>query len=134
MTRRLPAKFCPPLWWWENQGYWFLTQQTYFSTHLNPKINPRIYKNQSSNPISPKKDSNHKIKPDKFSYPQLKSVFLDNIKVENNHYKTHLTEWNPLIPISTILVVEIGVNNNFFSLRQSPTILSLYSHKKGPEN
>jgi hypothetical protein len=56
--------------------------------------------------------------------------FLGNIDILNNHHQILLIKWNLWIPRLTILVVKIGVNNDFLSLRQNPTKLSLLSQTK----
>jgi hypothetical protein len=56
--------------------------------------------------------------------------FLGNIEILNNHHQILLIKWNLWTFKLTILVVEIGVNNDFFSLRQNPTKLSLLSQTK----
>lgn len=56
--------------------------------------------------------------------------FLGNIEILNNHHQIFLIKWNLWTPRLTILVVEIGVNNDFLSLRRNPTKLSLLSQTK----
>ena len=47
---------------------------------------------------------------------ELIYVFLGNIKVEKYLSITFFIEWNLLTPKSTILVAEIGVKDDVFSL------------------
>jgi hypothetical protein len=56
--------------------------------------------------------------------------FLGNIKIENNHYKALFMKWISSIPISTILVAVIHINDDFLYLYWILMGVSLFLQKK----
>jgi hypothetical protein len=68
------------------------------------------------------------------SFSRLRFAFLGKIEALNNHYKTPHIKYNPLIPISTFLVVGIGINNDFFSLSWNSARFFLSSDKNELKN
>jgi hypothetical protein len=58
------------------------------------------------------------------------SNFLGNFKVKKNLSETPLTEWNSLTPKLIILVTEISIKIDFFSLLLESRDLSLLSQFK----
>jgi hypothetical protein len=58
------------------------------------------------------------------------SNFLGNFKVKKNLSETPLIEWNSLTPKLIILVAEISIKTDFFSLLLESGDLSLLSQFK----